>query len=948
SSKKLPYQRLTFEGGSGVNYSRVIRTDEDGEFSIKLPLGKFIVNGVYQRDGEKYVHVGSLIVPFDDPYRATFEPSYKVSGRIFSDSAPEEDIRLLFTNNDDKEAVVRTNSEGNFSLSLPPDDYSLYGWKIEGVTPLYVWEDVSVESSVYNEYDTEKGSFVSGTVYRDLNRNGKYDPGEGIQSGYDMVYETKSTSFSTSYDGRFSSIVPKENIDITFTREGFKTSTIEYSPELGNYNQDVSLEADNVTLKGDIDYNTEAQELDEIPLEFVSLGQSAIGKDIVVEGTSFTTELQPGDYNIVIDHIEEDGKVKYEFDEDLMVGIGEEEINLDIDVDYKVRFSGDLYAESGNLTSGTLFFQKETFLDNVSTEGSFETYLTPDVYSIRAVNEKITESNQIKRDIEEPTELNITLERSSEFTPSVTYDGLPKENVPVVVNNRDSGFTFNKTTDPNGEVQFNLNPGEYRVSVDHTIQDSVPNIGVPKTVNYYYSRLFSINGSTSPVIQLESELVNNTLSGRVLIGDSGARETEVNFISTGPGSLSKTVRTDSNGRFETELLGGTGSYYTIYSYYEGSEGLYAEVHDFFMPREDDTLNISLSPAVKISGRVTVDGDGKETEVEFSRTDVGVGSKSFETDSDGSYEAILPKGSYSVKSSWKKTEGDDQIEYQKNKEVELSYNRVLDLELEKVKEYGVSISSVKTRKADPGDNLTYSISITNTGNTEDEFKLDAKKSVWDIDLEPASFKLKAGRSKTIKAVVHVSEEASVDHPPISFTVKYGDSQEKDKELPIDVKQRYGLEIDEEVTKKSFESGYLKYTVKVTNTGNGDDTFTLNIKNQESLKLKGWEVDLKNSTELISEGKSEEVVIELKAMTSDPNRNAKINLIGTSQGDQSITYETSFDIEVPSVKAEGDSVDVAGDKISLEKEEFNLKTWHWGSLVFLAIIAAVYILRKKRWI
>ncbi|MGM0510396.1 MAG: carboxypeptidase regulatory-like domain-containing protein, partial [Thermoplasmatota archaeon] len=43
SSKKLPYQRLTFEGGSGVNYSRVIRTDEDGEFRIKLPLGKFIV-----------------------------------------------------------------------------------------------------------------------------------------------------------------------------------------------------------------------------------------------------------------------------------------------------------------------------------------------------------------------------------------------------------------------------------------------------------------------------------------------------------------------------------------------------------------------------------------------------------------------------------------------------------------------------------------------------------------------------------------------------------------------------------------------------------------------------------------------------------------------------------------------------------------------------------------
>ncbi|MEF8873895.1 MAG: carboxypeptidase regulatory-like domain-containing protein [Candidatus Thermoplasmatota archaeon] len=948
----VPDQKLSI---LGRNYNRVITTDKNGEFDIKMPEEVYQIYGINRRDESTYVHMGILRVDSDvigeDRYVGELKRGHKLRGKLEYEGEGAQNAEVFITKSTGEYHYVTTNEEGRFSAYLPMGDYTVYGWLevrrepgeevIQPQQAMYFLDKVSLNRNREIKLEGEEGQSVTGSVNRDLLTRDEIEHEYGLYTDIKVSFGEVTFMRPTDIEGNYKFVLPDEKIDLRFSEEGYHEEILRMNPE--DIPEQISLEAKNVSVEGSLDFDDE--KVEELTIEFESISDGAVGKNITVEENSYQVELQPGEYKITIEETMMNGSAKYQLTQDLSISPGADTVIKDLEAIYRVKVIGSIIDEEGELSSADIHFSGVEERKIEGANRSYDTYLQPGNYSIRAVNSEGEDelSMQKRLYVNQSMTSNITLKESIPVRAYLAHKGDRKSEIPVIFENNRTGYVIETTSKAHGEFNMSLSRGEYRVQVDLAAEEEID--GLERDVIYSLDEVLHTDKLGTPgALAMDREVLNSTFSGTVNLNNQALEGVEVQILSEG--DEIDVLMTDETGYFEKdELLHGR---YTIHITYSRSRDFYARFSSFIMSAENKHMEISLEEAAILEGRVILDGEGVEDEdLEIRR---GEALKKISTDEMGDYRVVLPKGNYEITSETDKDTDDYGLtSFSYTEEIDLKYDMYHRINLRKVMEYIIEVDDLETKQGSQDETLTYRAQIKNAGNTRDEYELSAEETEWDVEFETKKFSLNAGETKTVEVTVTIPEDAVVDHESVMFTVDSMNSEESvEKEIPVEVRSIYGIELSTEFVNRKLGYGEMTCTIEINNTGNIEDRYDLRVTNRDRLRDQGWSVSVISRTENITAQESKSVEIKLNPIGSQPKEDVEIELRAVSTTDNEVKETSTLKTSVPQITADIDTIELKGEKVQLEEDSFTLSNFQWGLIILAAALVSVYVMKKKRWI
>lgn len=209
-------------------------------------------------------------------------------------------------------------------------------------------------------------------------------------------------------------------------------------------------------------------------------------------------------------------------------------------------------------------------------------------------------------------------------------------------------------------------------------------------------------------------------------------------------------------------------------------------------------------------------------------------------------------------------------------------------------YGVDISAPDNQHSvHPGEVTTYLLNVTNIGNSNDTILLtmDGTGSSW-ATLSQDTISLSEGAYSEISLEVDVPSDASDGAYQITITASsQSDSQKSDIVTTITTVSSgtvYGVSLTSDMNSKTtYPGGYVTYTIKVQNTGNIEDTFSITKSGSNS----DWGTLSKTSV-ILSPGSNEDITLTVNIDDGASEGNYPIDVKATSQGDPSVFDEITL--------------------------------------------------------
>jgi hypothetical protein len=183
-----------------------------------------------------------------------------------------------------------------------------------------------------------------------------------------------------------------------------------------------------------------------------------------------------------------------------------------------------------------------------------------------------------------------------------------------------------------------------------------------------------------------------------------------------------------------------------------------------------------------------------------------------------------------------------------------------------------------QRADPGQVLTYTLTITNSGLNADTYDLAAQAN-WPTSL-PATFgPLNPGQSASFDVLVTIPLSAThgeSDTATITATSQGAPARTAQAEL-TSLANAYGLSLDPAYTAaEGYPGGQILYPIQVANLGNLDDAFAVSATSP-------WDVSFPNVVGPLAPGAAEGMVVTVTVpLSALPGDSAPITVTLTSQG------------------------------------------------------------------
>jgi uncharacterized membrane protein len=198
-------------------------------------------------------------------------------------------------------------------------------------------------------------------------------------------------------------------------------------------------------------------------------------------------------------------------------------------------------------------------------------------------------------------------------------------------------------------------------------------------------------------------------------------------------------------------------------------------------------------------------------------------------------------------------------------------------------YGVELTpGADSATGNPGEIVTYTLTVTNCGNIPDTFDLSYAGNSWSVALSAASLTLEEGESGEVSVWVTVEPGALAgeeDTVTVSATSQGDPLQVGVSILTTTANAVYGVEMNPEVESQSGNPGQVvTYTLTVTNQGNMADTFDLSYMGNT------WEVALSTESLNLGVGESKAVLVWVTiAPDALAGEEDAVTVEATSQGD-----------------------------------------------------------------
>lgn len=223
--------------------------------------------------------------------------------------------------------------------------------------------------------------------------------------------------------------------------------------------------------------------------------------------------------------------------------------------------------------------------------------------------------------------------------------------------------------------------------------------------------------------------------------------------------------------------------------------------------------------------------------------------------------------------------------------------------------------------------------------------------WLVTVTPNKFTLAQGsgnRVENIDVDIRVPPKASADIP-VTLTVYAnataavsGLEYEDDDHTTITVEHYYGLRVTTNGTLSAEQGRNYTHRMRVTNTGNGKDNFTVTLTNQATLLSKGMEFEFVADAYDVGADRTHSVVIQV-TMAEDAAIGTEEALFSVaSQGDpsQTVTYRLTITVREGTSTNGGNGGDGDGD------DEDSPGFAAIGSILAVALLAALLLARRPR--
>jgi len=380
----MPGMTVTFKATGKGAISLTTETSAGGQFAVALQPGNYEVyvdqDVVPGNNVSKYQYNAALTIEVGkDPSSITIElvKRYLVIGTITPDRGAQ--ATLTISGPDDRQLKTGTS----FSLYLQEGDYSFYAF-IERLGSRYATliEQTITSGTTSVELVNQAAYLIQGSVKND----GKAITGNAPVS---IEQSTGGTlQLTTTLTGAFTTYLPAGNYTASVdyrTKEVVSTKD-RYVRYLGSTTFDLSSikfltvavekQLDNSTLSGMIRVNGQPVAAS---LEFVPASTSAIWANFTATASGYIADIAPGNYSIYVKEVS--GPAVYMGKVDVRPYTANA---LDLDLVPGVRYFGTTEL-SGTPGSALLEFSSENYKNVQSAaDGSFEVYLPPDVYTVRA------------------------------------------------------------------------------------------------------------------------------------------------------------------------------------------------------------------------------------------------------------------------------------------------------------------------------------------------------------------------------------------------------------------------------------------------------------------------------------------------------------------------------------------------------------------------------------
>ena len=161
--------------------------------------------------------------------------------------------------------------------------------------------------------------------------------------------------------------------------------------------------------------------------------------------------------------------------------------------------------------------------------------------------------------------------------------------------------------------------------------------------------------------------------------------------------------------------------------------------------------------------------------------------------------------------------------------------------------------------DPGEQVTYTLHLTNLGNTMDTFDLEST-SIWTVTIPVSVGPLEPGASTDINVVVDVPTGAAPgesDSATITATSQGNNAIATSSILTTSVTALYSFQVAplEDNLVGHGRGTTVEFTLLVTNTGNITDTYDILVTPDPD----GWPVDAPAEIGPVASGESASVII-----------------------------------------------------------------------------------------
>ncbi len=891
-------------GVSGDLADTWVRTDSRGRYSVVVPKGDVSLYATATVGGKEVVLLKKVAATDSLEMDLVLETGLVLSGLVqySGDSISGAEVVLQDRDGGAKLSAV-ANSEGKFRAVLPSGLY--FAYVTDGNRAF--WGDVEISSTSSITFQLQASIKINGKAWYDSDGNGAASTAES--SGGVAVtmadQDGRSLTVGTSPTGQYSFVLP---VGRTYAMTAAKVGYESIVKSFPSVSQSATVDLEMVALERTVTGSLSEARAD-VTVRFEAVSGPAMNVTAVtnIDG-SFTAKLYPGKYIVRVDQNDTDNaNVRFQSiaDLDLEVLVGSDPEALQIVTVDRMLVSGAV----SPIGAASLIFDGPDKV-NVTSGQTYSVYLQEGSYSLYATvtNGTMRYAALTRFNVTGPTSLNITAESAVMAIMQTAMSGTRFES--VIVSIGFEGAYYNVSTSESGTVSVLLPEGTYTASVDHSTVVTISS--QQRFVRYTGEIDFTLsNFHRNLVLNTVMSFENATVTGNVL-ADGSPETAHIEFQAVSATAADLTV--DATGSFSVELSPGN---YTVYAV--NLDGSRAYLGELVVADPDDlTFDIILVEAFRLAGVTFANNGGVSAEVSVN------GMMSITSAIDGAYELYLPGGAYSLSAEAELTENGLGVDYQATTTVSLSDATTKGIYLQRVTEQDVAVTWDSAQKVtlNAGETATYTIRIVNEGNVEDTFRLTSTGTGWTVVFSQTEVTIGYGSSNSQTVTVQITPSSTILVKHTAVTVRAtsvtNSSATSSTSLDAVIAPERAVSMEYQGADSTDGSDYI-HTVKVTNPGNIDDTYTVVIGNQQALRDLGWEVKLVNKTVLVdslavtvSATKSAEVEVSMVPLRANPSPTATVQLVAVSNSDSAVS--AAVDVQPDLVGLQSGSLSVTGAGVS----------------------------------